>query len=425
MCEVNLRVGVAISAVFGLFLGHNVSAATASDTATIDVTVGSAISMELSTESLDFGTHLAVPVMDLMTKDLTVTVKTNNTSGYKLSMTTPYTDAGLRTEGGEKIPSIASDTKKADFTAAKWGYSLDNGENFSRVPTSADEDTIDSYGSETEGRDTVVTVGMKLNDTVSSGIYKNKLIFTATANTLKIFQGITSMQQMTSAICSGEAVGTETTLRDDRDGNIYTVRKLKDGNCWMTQNLRLGKESMTYVLDETNSDLTGAVEFRLSEPEADKTVWAASATDEAGVNSVHVYSNGANGNLYNWYTAVAGTANFASTGTGNASGTICPKGWTLPVASGDGSFKALMAEYEVTTAEATLSSPLSFVGGGYYTGSQLTGNTATSDTGSYWTKTLTTAARSAESMVIRYASNTIAYGGSAKAGGLYIRCVAK
>lgn len=93
--------------------------------------------------------------------------------------------------------------------------------------------------------------------------YTTSIDYDSTAN----FWNITTMQQMTTAVCNsvykpttaiGDAVELVTekssytatsdntsnqvpqrTLIDARDGNEYRVRKLADGNCYMTENLRL------------------------------------------------------------------------------------------------------------------------------------------------------------------------------------------
>lgn len=76
------------------------------------------------------------------------------------------------------------------------------------------------------------------------------------SQTLPIFRGITTMQEMTPEVCASEPTpaydilmstsehqeGTavaipEIALIDTRDGKGYYVRKFADGNCWMVQNL--------------------------------------------------------------------------------------------------------------------------------------------------------------------------------------------
>lgn len=51
--------------------------------------------------------------------------------------------------------------------------------------------------------------------------------------------GITTMQAMTSTICSAASKGTTGLLQDTRDDKVYSILKANDNRCWMTQNLDL------------------------------------------------------------------------------------------------------------------------------------------------------------------------------------------
>ena len=268
-------------------------------------------------------------------------------------------------------------------------------------------------------------MGMKINNELMAGTYQNTLIFTAVADMAPIFSGITTMQEMNRAICDAEwtpEVGDtfipEATLTDTRDGSTYTVRKLTDGNCWMTQNLRLGKTGETYYLSAANSDLPTGVTYTLEEP--------ATGTWSDAPNDSHVVASGdtSKGNYYSWPTAVAGTATYGTTGTDDATGTICPKGWTLPSASGDQSWANLMTTYgyvtEAGVAEKFQKAPVSLVRAGYYNnGASLTGS---GTTGSYWSKTNVEATK-ATSLTLRY--NEVTSGSSTKINGGSIRCLVK
>ena len=155
------------------------------------------------------------------------------------------------------------------------------------------------------------------------------------------FFKITTMQEMTSAVCnsvvtpSASATQTDTTgaytslsnantnyvaqrtLSDTRDSNTYIVRKLADGNCWMVQNLRLvGSKTLT----SANSDVTA--NFTLP----------ASATSGWSAASAHVYNtnNTTYGVLYNWNAATAGIGSSSTPNSGYIDSSICPKNWMLP-----------------------------------------------------------------------------------------------
>lgn len=116
---------------------------------------------------------------------------------------------------------------------------------------------------------------------------------------------------------------SQRTLSDTRDSNTYVVRKLADGNCWMSQNLRLvGSRTLT----SANSDVTS--NFTL--PASAGGVWASSTPTETEIDTAHVYyaNNTTYGAYYNYYTATAGTGTYSKT-SGNATSSICPKGWRL------------------------------------------------------------------------------------------------
>jgi hypothetical protein len=203
-----------------------------------------------------------------------------------------------------------------------------------------------------------------------------------------------AMQDMTSDICNSVLnTGESTTARlvDTRDHNIYYVTKLKDNHCWMTQNLDLdingvntspltsentdisttasgsGIYSTAYGYSENNgvwtwepSTTTGnaIVDYDNSTVEN----WSASNTVPASAegNDTYFYTSDTNGNdikynslqdcidadhtkancrhyhvgnYYNWTAAVASN-NTNGRGThqyDNATNSICPKGWKLPI----------------------------------------------------------------------------------------------
>ena len=127
---------------------------------------------------------------------------------------------------------------------------------------------------------------------------------------------ISTMQEMRPGICYNMKIGDTATLRDTRDDNNYTIAKLSDGKCWMTQNLRIVDKEIT----PESSDVTENFTIPASE------LWTSTTIDESHA----YYDNDVDyGAYYNWYTATAGTGT-NSVSSGNASSSICPKGWRLP-----------------------------------------------------------------------------------------------
>ena len=202
------------------------------------------------------------------------------------------------------------------------------------------------------------------------------------------------MQDYTKATCQAEASSSNVTVVDNRDNNSYTVRYL-GGNCWMTQNLRLGSDSQI-KLTVDNTDLASTDVY-----DSGQDGWYTPAVQTSGsdswqnpVDAKHIYqqSDTNYGNLYNWYTATAGTGTSNMTNS-DASSSICPKGWKLPPNTGTGSYTELMqatvssniatSGTNTTYINAFQAAPLSFVLSGLYDSGLSTQGTD----GYYWSRT--------------------------------------
>ena len=203
------------------------------------------------------------------------------------------------------------------------------------------------------------------------------------------------MQDMSSQICGNSNANDAKQLVDRRDGKLYWVTKLADNNCWMTQNLDLDL-SKSKALTSADSDVTTSWTPANDTQTGDKPSFTTTAnivqswdpaqggmptycTDGKCNTTTTTTSNEhyAQGNYYSYAAATAGTAPSAS---GTAGGSICPKGWKLPLAESSnntvsGSFYYLLDKYGLTSTNpgtevngATYSmnlSPLFFVYGGY------------------------------------------------------------
>ena len=130
-------------------------------------------------------------------------------------------------------------------------------------------------------------------------------------------------------------------------------------------------------------------------------------------------------NINNWRAATAGTTN-ASTTSGNASGSVCPKGWTLPSGRSSGDYKELVDRYYIKDDSASNTklqkAPLSFVISGryYYSTGSLSDD---SSWGIYWSRTAT---NSTTTYALRFGSvginpSLFGYRGDGNA----LRCVAR
>ena len=286
-------------------------------------------------------------------------------------------------------------------------------------------------------------IAAKASSTQPSGEYTNVINFTVISNTIpttmldafiasgaKMHNGYFKMQDMTSEICKSiDVEESELQLIDIRDDKVYWVAKLKDGNCWMTQNLDLDLTSNpnanNYIaLTSENTDLTDTTSaayqdgYTVSEtgvitwlPERDtiaynnlnSTTWTNSNTDpysydylDANGNPVYPDSlvtkeaagnHGLSGNYYNWSAAVASndTTNIS---VGNASNSICPKSWSLPI---KGEYGAMLLTQNIWSGSGNTyedggfdrmgTNPLYLSRQGYIYGGSFSGS---GSLGSYW-----------------------------------------
>lgn len=125
--------------------------------------------------------------------------------------------------------------------------------------------------------------------------------------------------------------------RDDRDRKVYKVAKLKDGKIWMIDTLRLGG-SKTVTLTSEDSDISEDFILPISSESGFSTA------DQARVYIDETWGGG-----YNWFAATAGTGTKSMT-KGNASSSICPKGWRLPTGGSESDFATLYSKYNSASA---------------------------------------------------------------------------
>ena len=152
-------------------------------------------------------------------------------------------------------------------------------------------------------------------------------------------ENATYFQDFGPKTVSGTEIGAYKTLTDKRDNKTYTVAKLKDGNIWMTQNLRLS--GVTLTPEDSN------VSDNYTVPASSTANWC--NTDSAACDNQSMAldtGNASYGTYYNWYTATAGTGTYEMS-SGNATESICPKGWRLPTNT---EFQAMYNQYGSSAA---------------------------------------------------------------------------
>ncbi|MBQ3440777.1 hypothetical protein IJG27_00480 [Candidatus Saccharibacteria bacterium] len=211
----------------------------------------------------------------------------------------------------------------------------------------------------------------------------------------------------------------------------------------MTENLRLGANK---TLTTSDSDVGSTFVM----PASASGVWGTgsawndvSQITDAQINTKHLYDNGSytvnDGNgvaqkagvYYNWYTATAGSGT-ASTTSGEAPYSICPKGWMLPPTANNKSWATLIhGIYGAYTGDsikqpALLKIPVSLAYTGYYM--WCTGQVDhTYPYGLWWSSTAYSRVEARPLQLDNSSGSnyTVGVGVNVKAYGFPIRCVSR
>ena len=233
---------------------------------------------------------------------------------------------------------------------------------------------------------------------------------------------ITNMQEMTPEICSATEENDTATLIDNRgDNSSYSVLKAKDGRCWMTKNLSLSNTTIT----NADSDIS-ASSFTVP-----SNNWGDSMDATDKITNPYVYVDQTYGApygfLYNYAAASAGTIS-GEVVAGDATESICPKGWKLPSQT---EYNTFLSAYSVTNDAAgsaiIRNEPLGFTG---YVG-MITYDSATAQNtdlpgfASWWSSTNSTG--TGEHAYVLHMDENSAHATSSgeRRNGFHIRCVAR
>lgn len=191
--------GAFCTIVLALFVAFNESFAHADSQVDFSLNVSeTVIEIRLSPQgavSLDLA-----PVDDgvsFASKDITVTVGTNNSTGYSLSMATGGNTTVLtRTEflaDGVTKPTISAipaggftenTFKSSDSTVNKWGFMVTKSDTTTTdyLPFAGSSIALWSSNGPANGEDTIITFAAKVNNLQPSGTYTTTVNFTAVAN---------------------------------------------------------------------------------------------------------------------------------------------------------------------------------------------------------------------------------------------------
>ena len=340
-----------------------------------------------------------------------LSISTNNETGYSLYMATSNGKNTLTSQnpGTSDVISAVNGgdngVTSSNFGNNTWGYNLSQDSvsdttAYKAVPTATGDTSLISTSSPTEADTYNLTFGTKVDTSLPSGTYSNDVVVSVVANPafVPVFDGIQTMQEMTSTICADAAENDTAQLTDTRDGKKYWVTKLADGNCWMTQNLDLDLTNGTPLTPEDsdvssnwnpprstekngtvtgNSDNTETYswDFGLyvkNNPDdydsycnqvktmsgcngwtdatnltPAETEWTGSVDNTVSGNTYDAHF--LIGNFYQWNAATAGTGDTIT--SAEAKDSICPKGWQLPTSnnSNSGSLGGLVGSLNSTT----------------------------------------------------------------------------
>ena len=122
-------------------------------------------------------------------------VKTNNRTGYTAAISTETDDTSLKnldSTSGAKIQSITENLTLNNFTANTWGYKMGSENKFRPIPSASNPVNIiqtnnsTGYNALTNGigynEINVINLGVKLDDTLESGNYTNKMVISVVSN---------------------------------------------------------------------------------------------------------------------------------------------------------------------------------------------------------------------------------------------------
>ncbi len=331
-----------------------------------------------------------------------VKVSATDIMNYTLQLTAASGESTELKNGDASIPGTVAKVGK-ELAENTWGWS------WSETNTDSSEQTyyaLPAYGTTGGTIDTGMLESKQANEQ-NTVEFTKKLTFAANMGSDKpsghytttamlslaatpkqlVFDGITTMQEMSSTICENAAVNDTTRLKDSRDGKYYWVAKLADNHCWMTQNLALDLTDITLtpedsdvtenwtpnlvsglwtaVADEENfipteeeiksinyynpgeviwaeprfpkngadqcgmisklEDCTKHVFKDVSELEASNTITTTVLDEQAGIYDAHYLV----GNYYNANAATANTVLSTTVGE-DIPASICPAGWGLP-----------------------------------------------------------------------------------------------
>lgn len=345
----------------------------ASENIDYNVSVASSLTLTIPTSSIVLNLDPSSKTFD--SEDLTVSVGTNNKTGYTLTLSTPNNNTDLNRDSSSdsivaKIETLASGTyTESTFTPDKWGYSINSNTAIPSTITSGyvpfvSGNTLMESSTAVNKDETELTFAAKIDYLQPAGSYATQLNFNLVANPL-----VSYIQDFTIDMCRTLASSGDYTVVDKRDNNDYTVRYI-NGNCWMTQNLRFIGDA-TY---DSSDRISGTMTLNSTTSNVESTYTASnplvinyldSLTGDSTTDpKIHNSKNTTNGVWYNYAAATAGQ--IAGSTTAEATRSICPAGWRLASHSEQSNIISYVSIFNVVVGGAYIASGPSDPTHGYY-----------------------------------------------------------
>ena len=224
------RIGIfAASLLFtavAIYIYSPVIGTNASDSVTVgvNVDVSSVLSLTLDTNTLNFD---ITPTLEgvFSSKAINATVDTNSNEGYELYFSATDNDTSMtsRTSDNTILSDFNGTVTSTTMANNKWGYSLNNTD-FSKIPILNNHAILKNLNHlpATAEKTTTTNIGVKIDDTLASGSYNKKVLFSAVAHKTPAaavgIHSITNMQDMTPQICADTTTPAYMATMLDWDG---------------------------------------------------------------------------------------------------------------------------------------------------------------------------------------------------------------
>ena len=418
--------------------------------------------------------------------DVQAKVEVKNSGGYKVYV---GSSSNQLKNGSNVINPVSAATTYANLPLNSWGFSFRKAssstdktvaDSYSAMPATLRSSVLDSNTStsiSSETRYYMLSFAARIGSDKPAGTYANSVTMSVVSSPLTIadefayeFDNITSMQEMTTAICSKAPIGGIKQLKDTRDGKYYWIGKMKDGKCWMTQNLDLdlstskkltsddsdvsAEEGYTPVFDTATAAMANTLlnnatgqrswslgNVRITNPDISNDCGgsrnsAADCTNQFASYATPTEANGdvnahyILGNHYQWNTATAGTGGTIKSEDGKyitASSSICPRGWRLPTAEPTtGEYTALVTALGGTGSTNNITrAPFYGVRSGDVNQGAAYLYSAAGSYGNYWSSTPSTKVGNAYYLYFGGTTVVLPFGDNAQQSGRSVRCIAK